>query len=57
MSSPSPDTPEEIRRRLHERVGELMSRGQLRKTLALLDQIIEDEMPLFSGADRVLELL
>ncbi len=55
MSSPSHNSPEEIRRRLHERVGELMSKGQLRKALALLDQIIEDEMPLFSGADWVLE--
>ena|GEM_PF-6561232 len=34
-----------------------MAKGQLRKALALLDQIIEDEMPLFSGAEWVIEEL
>ena len=55
MSESSNSSPEQRRQRLHERVGALMAKGQLRKALALLDQIIEDEMPLFSGADWVLE--
>lgn len=57
MSDTQPQSPEERRRSLHDRVGALMAKGQLRKALALLDQIIEDEMPLFSGAEWVIEEL
>jgi Cdc6-like AAA superfamily ATPase len=45
----------ESERRLHERIGLLMVRGQYRSALELLDKVIEDPMPLFQGEDWVME--
>lgn len=41
--------------RLHDRIGLCISRGQYRRALELLDDVIEDPMPLFQGEDWVLE--
>jgi transitional endoplasmic reticulum ATPase len=45
----------EAGRRFHEHLGELLSKGQYRRALDLLDKVIEDPMPLFQGAHWVLE--
>ncbi len=42
-------------RRMHERIGALIARGQFRRALELLDGIIEDALPLFLGEDWVTE--
>jgi len=42
-------------KRLHERIGLLIYRGQYRHALELLDKVIEDPMPLFQGQAWVLE--
>lgn len=42
-------------RRLHERIGLLMVRGQYRSALELLDKVIEDPLPLFQGEAWVTE--
>ncbi len=49
------DTPDGPRNqsRLHERIGRLISRGQLRRALDLLDRVIEDPLPLFQEEDWV----
>jgi hypothetical protein len=36
-------------KRLHERIGLLMVRGQFRSALELLDKLIEDPLPLLHG--------
>jgi tetratricopeptide (TPR) repeat protein len=41
--------------RLHERIGVLVSRGQYRRALDILDQVIEDPLPLFQGEAWVIE--
>jgi hypothetical protein len=41
--------------RLHERIGVFVSRGQYRRALEILDQVIEDPMPLFQGEVWVTE--
>ena len=41
--------------RLHERIGELIARGQFRRALDLLAEFIEDTLPLFQGEDWVTE--
>ncbi len=40
---------------LHDKIGRLVSRGQFRKALDLLDRVIEDTVPLFAGEDWVIE--
>jgi len=40
---------------LKDRVGALVARGQYRKALDLLDDVIEDSMPLFEGESWVIE--
>ena len=42
-------------KRLHERIGLLMVRGQYRSALELLDKLIEDPLPLFQGEAWVTE--
>jgi hypothetical protein len=42
-------------RRLHERVGELVAQGKYRRALEILDEFIEDAMPLFQGESWVNE--
>ena len=41
--------------RLHERIGVFVSRGQYRRALEILDQVIEDPLPLFQGEAWVIE--
>ena len=41
--------------RLHERIGVFVSRGQNRRALDILDQVIEDPLPLFEGEAWVIE--
>jgi SpoVK/Ycf46/Vps4 family AAA+-type ATPase len=41
--------------RLHERIGGCVSRGQYRLALNVLDELIEDPLPLFQGQAWVLE--
>lgn len=41
--------------RLHERIGVFVSRGQYRRALEILDQVIEDTLPLFQGESWVIE--
>jgi len=41
--------------RLHERIGVFISRGQYRRALEILDQVIEDPLPLFEGEAWVIE--
>lgn len=40
---------------LHEKIGYLVSRGQFRKALDVLDRVIEDAVPLFAGEAWVIE--
>lgn len=40
---------------LHERIGALVARGQLRRALDLLDSVIEEPLPLFQGEEWVLK--
>ena len=42
-------------KRIYERVGLLMVRGQYRSALELLDKVIEDPLPLFQGEAWVTE--
>src|ERR1035438_6653223 len=41
--------------RLHERIGALIARGQFRRALDMLDEVIEDPLPLFQGEAWVIE--
>jgi hypothetical protein len=41
--------------RLHEQIGQLVSRGKFRRALDLLDKLIEDAVPLFQGEAWVME--
>jgi len=52
---PSNHKKSESERRLHERIGLLMVRGQYRSALELLDRVIEDPLPLFQGEAWVTE--
>jgi len=55
MSKPNNRKKSESERRLHERIGLLMVRGQYRSALELLDRVIEDPLPLFQGEAWVTE--
>ena len=41
--------------RLHEKIGTMIARGQLRRALALLDKVIEEPLPLFQGEEWVMK--
>jgi transitional endoplasmic reticulum ATPase len=47
--------PEASARFIHERIGMLASKGQFRKALDFLGEVIEDSMPLFQGEPWVTE--
>jgi transitional endoplasmic reticulum ATPase len=55
MNDPDHKKKSETTRRLHERIGQLMVRGQYRSALDLLARVIEDPLPLFQGEDWVIE--
>ena len=52
MKSPEHDG---NRGRLHERIGALIARGQFRRAMDILDEVIEDPLPLFQGEAWVIE--
>ena len=55
MKNPSPHRKTASERRLHERIGLLLVRGQYRSAMELLDKVIEDPLPLFQGEAWVTE--
>ncbi len=55
MNDPKHNKKSETTRRLHERIGQFMVRGQYRSALDLLAKVIEDPLPLFQGEDWVIE--
>jgi transitional endoplasmic reticulum ATPase len=55
VNKPTNHKKSESERRLHERIGLLMVRGQYRSALDLLDRVIEDPLPLFQGEAWVTE--
>jgi SpoVK/Ycf46/Vps4 family AAA+-type ATPase len=55
VNDPKHNKKSETTRRLHERIGQFMVRGQYRSALDLLAKVIEDPLPLFQGEDWVIE--